>query len=134
MNEMYFDNFAAIEGIAYTAPPDIDVSSARAHRVKPEIERYEIDGQEETWVLWPSARGGYSTASPVRTWETEPIVGETSAQTALRSICERLELPGSMADYHFELEAGIQTLLHRKRAAPWLFLKVEELCWLTIRL
>jgi hypothetical protein len=84
-------------------------------------------------MSWPT-KGGSTSASPAKNWETKPRRGETEAQTALRQLRETLELPGTLSDYHFAIQHCHDELRGDAREEPWVLEEVERLCRLDIRL
>lgn len=131
--EKWFRRLAEVPGIEYKPDPAIDRTRLPGHDAVPKIDHYEFDGERLESMDWPT-KDGSTSSSPAATWETKPIKDETEGQTAFRQLQERLELPGTISDYHFEIQRGHGALWARAREEPWVLEEVERLCWLDIRL
>jgi hypothetical protein len=119
-----------IPGVEWTSP-GVDRRRLRRHYAVPEVQVYEFEGKRQE-SLWWEAPGGGTSASPASEWAR--VEEEQSPDGILRRLYEALELPGEVADYHFAIQSAAGALWARRRDDPDLILKVEELCWLDIKL
>ena len=131
--EKWYRRLAEVPGVGYEGSPGVDRTRLPGHDATPKIDRYEYDGERREYMSWPM-KGGSTSASPAKTWETKPRRGETEAQTALRQLRETLELPGTLSDYHFAIQHCHDALPGDARDEPWVLEEVERLCRLDIRL
>src|SRR5947208_77528 len=98
----WYPRFADVPGLRYPGSPGVDRTRLRGHNLKPRVDRYKWEGKQRTTLEW--TYGDMSTSeSPARMWETKSRPGESPGQTVLRRTRERLELPGTLTDYHFIL-------------------------------
>ena len=96
---------------------------------------YEYDGKRRTSMMWPSIDGINTTSeSLARQWETQPRPHEMPGRTALRQLQEQLELSGTVEDYVSCIQRAITSLWDRHHDEPWVFVDVERLCLLVIRM
>lgn len=132
--EKWFRRLAEVPGIEYKPDPAIDRTKLSGHNAVPEVDRFVFDGKRHEDLSWP-IEGGSTSASPAALWKSQPLRGETKAETTLRQIWERLEMPGTLSDYHFAIQ-GCPIYARRDfaRQEPRLLEEVERLFWLDIRL
>lgn len=60
--------------------------------------------------------------------------GETAVQLALRTLTEALELPGTLHDYHYQIQACCNVLWNHRRDEPGAILELERLYLLDLQL
>ncbi len=84
--------------------------------------------------MWPLDKDGWTSASPSNEWEPSPHAGEAKADFILRRMYEKLELPGTLSDYHFAIQNCHDELQGEIRQTPSVLEEIERLCWLDIRL
>jgi hypothetical protein len=77
---------------------------------------------------------GWTSASPSNEWEPSLRSGETKADFILRRMYEKLELPGTLSDYHFAIQNCHDELQGQVRHAPSVLEEIERLCGLDIGL
>ncbi|MGI8837496.1 MAG: hypothetical protein ACR2H4_12790 [Pyrinomonadaceae bacterium] len=130
--EKWFPRFGDVPGIRYVNEA-VDRTRLAGHDAIPKKARFEFHGRVHESMHWPT-KDGSTSASPAKTWETKPLAGETTGQTALRQLREALELPGTLTDYHFAIQHGHDELRANAREEPWILEEVERLCWLDIKL
>lgn len=126
--EKWFRRLAEVPQLNYPGSPGIIRTSLPGHNTVPEINQYGYDG-----LMWPMGEGSTS-ASPAKAWEPTMRADETKAEFALRRMYEKLELPGTLSDYHFTIQQGHDELHGQIRQAPAVLEEIERLCWLNIRL
>jgi hypothetical protein len=131
--EKWFHRLGDVPGIDYIPDSRIDRSQLPGHNAVPNITRFEFDGKPHESMQWPT-QDGSTGLSPAQEWQTQPREGETEAQKTLRELREALELPGTLSNYHFAIQARTDTLRRFARNEPWVLEEVERLCWLDIRL
>lgn len=130
----WFRRLAEVPHLNYQTPPEVDSSRLPGHRAVPET-AIEYDGKRRTSMMWSSIDGISTTSeSLARQWETQPRLHETPGQTALRQLQEQLDLPGTVEDYVFCIQGAITSLWDRHRDEPWVYMDVERLCLLVIRM
>jgi hypothetical protein len=131
--KQWFRRFAEVPGITYTANPLVNRSRLPGWNTVPRVtvQTWEGKRQEELW--WRSPEGE-TTASPAHRWRTPARPGESVAQTAQRQLLETLELPGVVTDYHFALQACIESLWKCRRTEARVWGELERLCWLDLQL
>lgn len=126
----WFRRLAEIPGVHYEMPQTINRLQLPDHNLAPELHEFEFDGRRHESLSWRTTEG----SSPAHRWQTEPKLGESLAQTALRQMFETLELPGIASDYHFAIQSCNETLWKHRREEPWVVEQIERLCWLNIQL
>lgn len=127
--EKWFRRLADVPQIHYPGSPGVVRNSLPGHNTVPEIDRYGFDG-----LMWPKGNDGSTSASPARGWEPSHRAGEAKADFILRRMYEKLELPGTLSDYHFAIQGCHDELHDQIRQAPSVLEEIERLCWLDIRL
>jgi hypothetical protein len=133
MSYEWFRRLADVPGLNYSGNSAINQKELTKYKLKPITNTYEIDGKLRTSAMWDY--GDITTSeSPASRWKTLAKPGETSGQTILREVYEKLELPGQLADYHFSLQNCIRTLWSQRLQEPELLPIIEQLCWLDIKL
>lgn len=131
--EKWYRRFADVPDIGYQGSPGVDRTRLPGHNVVPEISYYNFEGKHRVSMMWPM-KDGSTSASPANTWETKPSKGEIHAETLLRNLHEKLELPGTLSDYHFAIQHCHGELGQHAREAFWIYEEIERLCWLDITL
>jgi hypothetical protein len=97
--EKWYRRLADVPKINYPGSPGVIRTSLPGHNTIPVIDRY---GFED--LMWPLNKDGWTSASPSNEWEPSLRSGETNADLVLRRIYEKLELPGTLSDYHFAIQ------------------------------
>lgn len=132
----WFHRLADVPGVNYTGYPGMQRTRLPGHHARPQIVTFTFDGKRHESLRWPT-RGGETSASPAKTHGFLSLPDqEESPQLLLQRMYEALELPGEPTDYHFIIQSCIEELWKRKRRQqdPSLLERIEELCWLDIRL
>ncbi len=132
----WFRRLADVPGVPYAGSSTVDRTELDGHDFEPDVQEFEFDGKVRRNLDWPSAEGGFTSASPV----CQRAFGRdnASAHAELRWLEETLELPGELADYHFAIQDTLETVFDGRR--DWrrqvsaLLEEVERLCWLDIAL
>jgi hypothetical protein len=127
--EKWFRRLADVPQINYPGSPGVIRTNLPGHNTVPEIDRYGYDH-----LMWPMGEDGSTSASPANQWKPLLRTGEAKADFILRQMYEKLELPGTLSDYHFAIQNGHDELQKQIRQAPWVLNEIERLCWLDIRL
>jgi hypothetical protein len=131
----WFRRLAEVPHLNYQTPPEVAYSRLSGRKAVPETAIYEYDGKRRTSMMWPSIDEMNTTSeSLARQWETQPRPHETPGRTALRQLQEQLELSGTVEDYVFCLQTAIIALWDRRHAEPWVYMDIERLCLLAIRM
>jgi hypothetical protein len=127
---LWFRRLAEAPNVGYLGNSEIDRTRLPGHDAVPK-EAFDSSGNKYDFLNWP--RG---TASPAERRGATPTAGTESAHKSLRRMYEALELPGTPSDYHFVIQSCCQQLWNftTRRTEPWVFLEIEKLCWLDIRL
>ncbi|SNR86041.1 hypothetical protein [Blastococcus mobilis] len=122
---LWFARLAAVPGISYATPAELDVTKLRRRNASPEISRYPD--------LPPTLWWGDTTESPA---SAHVLADSRKATTArvLRNLAEVLELPGEPADYHFAIQGVVSQMRSRGGEGPHVFAELERLCWLDLQL
>jgi hypothetical protein len=132
---IWFHRLAEVPHLNYQTPHEADGARLPGHGAISETAIYEYDSKRRTSMMWLSLDGSSTTsASPARQWETQPRPHETPGQTTLRQLQEQLELSGTVEDYVFCIQTAIISLWDRHRDEPWVYMDVERLCLLVIRM
>lgn len=131
----WFHRLAEVPKLGFKGSPGVDRTQLPGIKSKPKVEVYRWEGVRHKSMFWTTSKG-VTSASPAASWITQPRKGESSAQTTLRQLYEVLELPGTLVDYHFAIQACCTKLWDWKtrRREPWVLLNLEKLCLLSIRL
>jgi len=131
----WFRSFSEVPGVGYHGNPHLYRPQLPKHATLPKPGSYEIAGVKRDYLNWPELFGtGFTSASPVKQWTTQPRAGESPAQTRLRQLYETLEIPGELLDYHFAIQGCCSELWRLRLEEPWVLAEIEQLCWLDIRL
>jgi hypothetical protein len=129
----YFPRLAAVPGIAYSGPPDIDREKLPGAKAKPRTRPLSFEGKPESFLSWETEDGGITSQSPAAARASSDR-DTTAPSVVLRRVYEALELPGSVADYHFALLSAYQLLRKHCRSNPGLLEEFERLCLLDLSL
>lgn len=127
--DKWYRRLADVPTLNYPGSPGVIRTSLPGHNTVPVIDRY---GFED--LMWTMGKDGWTSSSPSNQWESSPRANETKADFILRRLHEKLELPGTLSDYHFAIQNGHDELQKQIRQAPWVLNEIERLCWLDIRL
>src|SRR5262245_35590046 len=118
----WYRRLADVPQVHYRPAPDINRSRLSGHKASPEIHTYDDHGARRTYMMWPSLEEtGTTSASPAKQWKSQPLKGETPGQTALRTLNEQLELPGTVDDYVSSIQNGLTSLWDQRRDEPWVY-------------
>lgn len=130
----WYRRLADITDVNY--PDSLGVQRTRLpnHNLKPEIQHYDVGGRRHESLSWRYRDGTVSSASPAKSWESQPLPKDAAPEAILHHLYEVLELPGEAADYHFAIQSCFERLWGQRRAHPWVMGEIEKLCWLDIRL
>lgn len=131
--EKWYRRLADVPGVDYPGSPGVDRTRLPGHNTEPKVSTYTFEGKRSTSLMWPM-KDGETGSSPANTWESKPRPGESPSQTALRQTREKLELPGTLSDYHFIIQGCHQELKASAADGLWAFGEIEALCLLDIRL
>jgi hypothetical protein len=134
MTNRWFRRFADVPHVNYIPEMAVDRTALWGHDAIPEVHSYDYGGVRREFLSWPTRDALSTSAAPAKQWHTEPRVGESLAQTALRELHEVLELPGTIPDYHFAIAHCCEQLWQNRHGAPWTLHTIERLCWLDIQL
>lgn len=131
--KMWFRRLGEVPQIGYESSPGIDRLLLPGHNTVPEVSYHDFDGKQHVSLMWPMGEGSTS-ASPSNSWKPTQRQGESVAEFRLRVLREKLELPGTLSDYHFSIQNCHDELSRFVRQFPWALEVIETLCWLDIRL
>ena len=129
----WFRRLADVPNVDYSGSPGVERSRLAGHNATATLNRFTFDGKQHENLTWKT-REGETSACPASQWQATPRPGETPAQTALRQVYERVELPGDLSSYHFVIQQAIGELWRFRTQEPWVLEEIEKLCWLDIRL
>jgi hypothetical protein len=130
--KQWYTRLAEVPDVGYGGS-SVDRMQLPGYNAKPKVQRSSWSDDPDDILMWATA-DGETSASPASQWQSDPLPGETPAQTILRRCLEALELPGTLSNYHFILQGCHQQLWNHRRAEPWTVAEVERLCWLDLRL
>jgi hypothetical protein len=130
---LWFRRLAEVPHVGYEGSSSVDRALLPGHNDTPEISYYDYEGKRNVSLQWPMGQGSTS-ASPAVTWEPTQRQGESTAEFKLRRLNEKLELPGTLSDYHFAIQGCHDELSRFVRQSPQVLEILETLCWLDIRL
>ncbi len=122
---LWFPRLAAVPGVGYAPPAELDLTKLRRRNARPEVSRYPD--------LPPTLWWGDTTESPASAHVLDDARKATTARV-LRNLAEVLELPGEPADYHFAIQGVVSQLRSRAGEGPHVFAELERLCWLDLQL
>lgn len=128
----WYSRFADIPGVQYAPFVPVDQKHLWGRGARPEVERHNFDGKQHDSVMWPTADGGYTSASPAK--QHGLIESDPTPDATLTHLSEALELPGTASDYHFTLQGAHESLWRHRRAQPSLYNSIETICRLDIAL
>src|SRR5262245_39755570 len=131
--ELWFRRLAEVPQVGYESGSGVDRSLLPGHNDTPEFHYHDYEGNRDISLLWPMGQGSTS-ASPAKSWEPTQRQGETIVEFKLRRLNEKLELPGTLSDYHFAIQGCHDELSRLTRQSPQVMEVIETLCWLDIRL
>lgn len=90
------------------------------------MERYDFDGKYRDSVMWQTADGSYTSASPAK--QHSMTLNDPTPADILTHLSEALELPGTASDYHFTLQGAHESLWRHRKAQPSLYNTIETIC------
>lgn len=129
----WFRNLASVPGSSYATPPGLDRAALPGYDSIPQLSEYEFDDQTRRSLRWPMSNGGVTSTSPAQQRAYENRKEET-ARDRLRRLQEALELPGTVADYHFAIQHAAETIYQGRRGDSALVEEAERLWWLDVEL
>lgn len=128
----WYPRFADIPGVQYVPFVPTNQENLWGRGARPEVERYSFDGKQHDSVMWPTAEGGYTSASPAK--QHSFMESDPTPDATLTHLSEVLELPGTASDYHFTLQGAHENLWRHRRSQPYLYDTIEAICRLDIAL
>lgn len=131
--KLWFRRLAEAPQVGYEGSSSVDRSLLPGHNDTPEIIYHDYEGKRHVSLMWPMGQGSTS-ASPASSWEPTQRQDEPTAEFKLRRLYEKLELPGTLSDYHFAIQGCHDELSRFVRQFPQALEIIETLCWLDIRL
>lgn len=130
----WYERLADIPGVNYSGNPSVQRKKLPYYNLKPEIHRSDFSRRPLEYLSWHYRDSTSSSASPAKSWESQPQPADAPPQAILQRLYEVLELPGEPADYHFAIQGCFERLWSLRREHPWVVNEIEKLCWLDIRL
>ena len=128
-----FQRLATVPGVSYIGGSEVNQKNLSGNASEPPVPVGTYEGKREE-SLSRTTRDGSTSASPTQQRNAKPPKNESPAEGAWRQLQERLELPGTLSDYHFAIQSCQEELWKLRREEPWVLVRIEELCWLNIRL
>lgn len=128
----WYVRFSEIPGVRYNPFVPVDPEKLWGRGARPKVERYSFDGKQHDSVMWPTADGGYTSASPSQ--QHSLMLSSPTPTEILTHLSEALELPGTAGDYHFALQGAHESLWRHRKAQPSLYNTIETICHLDIAL
>lgn len=129
----WYERLGKVPGVAYKSHPAVERTKLPQHNAKPKVESYDFDGRTHRSLSWKT-RDGSTSQSPAAGWRTDDDPRKTASSDLLRGLYEALELPGTIADYHFALLGTYQGLWARRKREPELLPELEQLLLLDVAL
>lgn len=129
----FFPRLAAVPGVTYSGPPNINRKKLPEAKAKPRIETFSDGGKVHSFAMWDTNEGVSTSQSPAAVHFSIDRDSDTPSEVLTR-LDETLELPGSAADYHFALLAAYEWLSKQCRTKPDLLADLERLCLLDVSL
>ncbi len=99
---------------------------------RPKTSSFKLDGKTIRSVTWPMEDGGETSASPAAQHQID--LRGTSSKKVLANLRETLELPGTVSDYHFAIQATTDALWSRRHSDPSLIETAVDLSTLDVEL
>jgi hypothetical protein len=130
----WFEGLRNVPGVAYTGHPGVERTKVRGYNAKPKVEIFEIGSGKHTSMMWRMPEGGYSSQSPASAWSSSGDPRNAEPADIIRSLYEALELPGTVADYHFKMLGTCSTLWSLRKQRPELLPELEKILLLDIAL
>jgi len=118
-----------VPGVRYSPPAGLDISKLKQRNVRPTVNRWPDMPASLSWPL----PDGSTSQSPAGAHRLDELREATTARV-LQILAETLELPGEPSDYHFGIQNAVSTLWSRRAEGPQMFVEMERLCWLDLRL
>jgi hypothetical protein len=131
-DSQWYERLAAVPGVDYAGHPNVDRRELPHHNTKPFIERFEFDGRTREALLWKLG-AGLTSQSPAAARLSSDARDDTVAGR-VRRLYEALELPGTVADYHFALLGTYEAMWAQRRRQPELLPELEQILLLDVRL
>jgi len=132
----WFKRFAEVPNAGYPGHPSIDRLRLRGHDVEARLEVWkDYDGKRQESLRW-GQKDSWQSSSPASThWMDFDNRGKPSTpQETIKRAFESLELPGTLSDYHWTLEAVSMRLWDDRKKQPRLLGAVEQFCLQDVRL
>jgi hypothetical protein len=129
----WYERLGNVPGVTYKGQPAVDRTKLPQHNAKPEVHSYEFDGRVHRSLSWKT-REGSTSQSPAAGWRGGDDPRKTPSADLLHKVYEALELPGTVADYHFALLGTYDTLWARRKREPQLLPELEQLLLLDVAL
>jgi hypothetical protein len=130
----WFEGLRNVPGLTYAGHPDVERTKVRGYDAKPKVESFNFDGEKTISVMWRMRGGGYSSQSPAAAWSSSGDPRTAEPSKIIRSLYEALELPGTIADYHFQMLATCAALWALRKERPELLVEFEKILLLDISL
>lgn len=128
----WYAHFSKILGIHYNPLAPVDPEKLWNRGARPQVEHYSFDGKQHDSIMWLTADGGYTSASPAQ--QHSLMLSNPTPTEILTHLSEALELPGTASDYHFALQGAHESLWRHRRAQADLYNTIETICHLDIAL
>ena len=129
----WYPRYGDVPGIDHTTPVGVDRSRLAGHDAVPTVQVLDFNGRRNESLWWPT-KGGSSTQSPARAYETSRSSENLLSRNLIHTLYEALELPGILTDYHFAIQGCAEKLWKRRRHEPNLLSDFETICWLDVHL
>jgi hypothetical protein len=129
----WFERLASVPGVQYVSHPDVDRRTLPQYDAKPKVNSFTFDGHTRRSLSWETPDGSTSR-SPAAEWGADADRREAASVDLLRRLHEAVELPGTVADYHFALLGAYQVLWGRRKREPELLPEIEKLLLLDVSL
>lgn len=130
----WFEGLRTVPGVAYAGHPDVERTKVRGYNAKPKVETLDVGGETLKSVMWKTPDGGYSSQSPASAWSSSGDPRTADPSDVIRTLYEALELPGTVADYHFKMLATCGALWSFRKQRPDLLAELEKILLLDVSL
>lgn len=122
-DDRWYPRLADMPGVEFAGSPGVDRTRLRGADVRPSKGSYGLE--------WPERNGQWQ--SPASGHLPDDWTSRTTEKLA-RGVWECLELPGTLGDWHFVLQAALSELWRRRHTEPAALNLCEQFCLIDLEL
>ena len=131
-NEKLYPNLKSLLGKDYSPLVTVNQIKFWKQSVKPEVKKYNHDGQEIVSVMWSTSEGNQTSASPAHRHGFRQV--NTDVEKIIQNMTEACALTGCASDYHFILQNAHEALHKQRKSNPEVYKYIKEICLFDVML